>query len=350
MESVETALETLRDRDHPIFSSHGPMAVEALEDLGHADLAPAWAEAYSAEQGLRRMPDQPPLPCAQWRQYLGDSTKRSAWVALIDRELTRTPWREVARTWLPRLLPAAACDAAHGMIRTAHALRSLRRSDSPTRRHELAEALGYWASAYEELPGSPGGGRARLASGAIADVPSVPLSEQSFEGSITTRLRDLEHLPGFASSVAALEPGEDLAGFADDLARTAALLYLANAPRARVIDFIHALDAVYAVRELLGLLDEDASREALFYGWQTVAALHASAGGPVEPSRVSPPASADVPRLVERAIRVGGAHALKFAQACLREYEQQPDPVFHAALEDMVERMEELRQKLGTTI
>ena len=43
----------------------------------------------------------------------------------MDLELTREPWQGVARRWLPRLIPAASCDAAHGLIRVSHALRSV---------------------------------------------------------------------------------------------------------------------------------------------------------------------------------------------------------------------------------
>lgn len=81
-----------------------------------------------------------------------------------------------------------------------------------------------------------------------------------------------------------------------------------------------------------------------------MAALHASAGGPLAPPRIDAPPSAEVCKLVERAIEVRGPHAIKFAQACLAEYDNQPDPVFHAALKDMVERMEDLHEKLGLRI
>ena len=62
------------------------------------------------------------------------------------------------------------------------------------------------------------------------------------------------------------------------------------------------------------------------------------------------PAPEEVPALVERAVEVGGAHALKFAQACLSEYALAPDPLFHACLLDMVERMEHLRDQLGLRV
>lgn len=350
MAKLELALDTLRDRDHPILSSHGPMAVEALEALGLGHLAPGWAAAYREEQGLEPIPGGPPLEDAELELALGDPARRGAWIARMDLEIAQDGWREVARRWLPRLAPAVSCDAAHGLIRVAHGLRSLGRAESPERIHELAEGLAYWASAYRELPGKPGRGRPALPSQGIASVPIVPFSEQVWQGSISTRLDALVDLPGFEQAVSALDPGDDLAAFADDLALTSARLYLANTDRARVIEFIHAVDGVYAVRELLPFLDLEAGRDLLFYGWQTVAALHASGGGPLEPARVQAPCAGEIPGLVDRAIEVGGAHAIKFAQACLAEYANQPDPLFHAALADMVSKMEDLKAKLGLTL
>ena len=181
-------------------------------------------------------------------------------------------------------------------------------------------------------------------------MPTVPLSEQSYQGSITDRLRALRGLDGFEEAVARLIPGDDLVAFADDLARLGARLYLANAPRARVIDFIHAVDGVYAIRQLLPFLEPATGREALFYGWQTVAALHASAGGPLEPARMERVEASELPRLVEQAVENGGAHAIKFAQACVAEYAHRPDPVFPAALADAVTRVNELKERLGFVI
>ena len=98
------------------------------------------------------------------------------------------------------------------------------------------------------------------------------------------------------------------------------------------------------------MLDEEAARDLAFYGWQIVAGLHASAGDALPPTIFEAPPAADIPVLVERAVVVGGPHAIKFAQACLAEYALHPDPAFHACLADMVVRMEELKEKLGLVI
>lgn len=350
MAELDDALRILRDHDRPEFATHGPMAAEALIALGHADRASEWARQYLESERLEPLPKGTALCDDELEASFGRPDSRSHFIARIDQELAREPWPQVARRWLPRLIAGASADAAHGLIRSAHALRSLGQAESPERLHELAEALGYWASVYEELPGRPGLGKPGLASQAIAGVPVVPPAAQVYQGAISDRLRDVAKLPGFEDAVAALAPQDDLAAFAADLAQLSAHLYLANAPRARVIDFIHAVDGVYAVRELLPFLDADDARDLAFYGWQVIAALHASAGDAVPPVAFEVPSEAEVPALVDRAVAVGGAHAIKFAQACLAEHAIRPDPVFHAALQDMVVRMESLKEKLGLMI
>lgn len=348
MEPLDRALDLARDTLLPRFrSTHVPMGAEALASLGHPERVVAWTEAQRPE--LAPYPAAAPLTEAELQGALGDPQRLGAWVATFDRELRARGWKTVADEWIPRLLPAIGCDAAHGVIRTAHALRSLRRRTTPQRTHELAEALGFWAADYETLPGERAGGMTRLPSDVIPSLPQIPLEQQAGE-LIADQLRKLRDLPGFAGSVELAEPGDDVEGFVSDLARLSARLYLANAPIARVIHFIHALDGVSAVRELLPHLDANGAAEAAFYGWQTVAGLHAACGGPLELPDARTPAADEVPALVERAVEVGGAHALKFAQACLSEYALAPDPLFHACLLDMVERMEHLRDQLGLRV
>jgi len=349
VEPLDRALELLRDTHHPDFgNTHGPMGAEALVGLGHPERVLEWARDFREQ--LTPNPPGRPFPTERWREALGKPDQLGDWVALFDCEIDREGWRKAARLWLPRFLPAASCAAGHGLIRTAHALRSLAHSDTPPRRHELAEALGFWGADYEELSGEPGGGRPGPVSQAIASVPVVPADQQRWDGLITDRLRETTALPGFADAVSALEPSGPASDFLDDLSLCSARLYLANAPRARAIDFIHAVDGVACLRELVPYLGSADQLRALFYGWQLVAALQASAGGPLEPAELAPPPPAEVPSWVERAVSVGGPHALKFAQACLLEHARQPDPIYHAALADMVLRMEQLRDRLGILV
>jgi hypothetical protein len=123
-------------------------------------------------------------------------------------------------------------------------------------------------------------------------------------------------------------------------------LYLANVSRGNQHDiaFIHTLTAPSALRLIAPHLPTPAVDDALRYAWQAVAAIHAAysdldvppAGLAVELD--ADPISAD--DLIDRALATGDEHAIKYSEACLREYALQPDPVYLTAARTAVERME----------
>ena len=78
-------------------------------------------------------------------------------------------------TWWPRLLPGAAASATHGIIRTAHAVRSLASAGDPDDllTAELGSGLGYWAARFQYLPGSPKGGVVTDAVSAVTGLPRL---------------------------------------------------------------------------------------------------------------------------------------------------------------------------------
>ena len=43
--------------------------------------------------------------------------------------------------------------------------------------------------------------------------------------------------------------------------------------------------------------------------------------------------------LIDRAVAAGGAHSIKFTEACLREYALNPNPVYLAAARDATDRV-----------
>jgi hypothetical protein len=43
--------------------------------------------------------------------------------------------------------------------------------------------------------------------------------------------------------------------------------------------------------------------------------------------------------LIDRAVAAGGAHSIKFTEACLREYALNPNPVYLVAARDVTERV-----------
>ena len=163
-------------------ANHYPMGAEVLEAFGHPEAIPAaWSERAGA-YGPVPAAGRPIEGAAEQRLALGDPERAGDWLACFRRALDEAPWSEVVSRWAPLLAPAATAAAFHGLIRTGHAVRALRRADTPARRDELAAGLAYWASRYVELPTSPDGlgpGNARallptIRSPWLADDTDVP--------------------------------------------------------------------------------------------------------------------------------------------------------------------------------
>ena len=147
------------------LSNHGPMAAEAMVRRGHAGAVHRWLDGY-----MRRLEEFPrgtgPIG-ADWQPALGDPRRVADWTVYFTREITEQPWREVLRTWWPRLLPGVVAAATHGVIRVGHAVRALN-EDGEDADHltELAHGLAYWA---------PGGSRYRARPQPIQPSPPQAL-------------------------------------------------------------------------------------------------------------------------------------------------------------------------------
>jgi hypothetical protein len=157
-QALDEALERLRESGCEVAGgvapNHGPMAAEALVALGCGDAVVAWAERYRRQ--LDPMPPpRSPVTAGNWAQALGAIDRFGDWVAFVRAQLAEAPWRVVFGEWIGRLLPATPSAGAHGLIRTAHALRALAAAETVLRVEELGVALAYWAAYYRTLPGTP---------------------------------------------------------------------------------------------------------------------------------------------------------------------------------------------------
>jgi len=319
-------------------SNHGPMATEALFALGRPDAVLPWIEGYKS-----RFQDRPqtrsPIPREGWREALGDRSRVADWVAFFDRELAEAPWQAVLQAWVPRLAPGLWAATTHGPIRTGHAVRSLAASATPQRLHELAEGLGYWAARYQVLPGRPSGRpTSHSPSAAVQYVRRVHGPDFDASGSIVQQIKGLDDQPEFATAVDLVDTAGDLAWFLSDLTETCAGLYLAN-PKG-LIAFVHTVTAPSALRLLAPYLREADARLAARYAWQACAAIYAwySTTPPPTTADLTPPAE-NSETLIDRAVAAGGAHTIKFTEACLREYALNPKPVYLVAARDAAERV-----------
>jgi hypothetical protein len=197
--------------------------------------------------------------------------------------------------------------------------------------------LAYWAGRYQPLPGEPGRsarpgcGPAEL----LAKSDPVPPPRRA-RGFFFDAVRVLDDDPGFVRAIESFEfdPAASLSQVLHELCRAAAELYLAN-PHARIA-YVHCVTAPSALRLLAPYLDEETAVRAVGYAVQAALALHVVSAG-----RDAAGPDAAVERLAcdEAEIRYRAAcsleeHAVKFAEACLREHAIEPAPVFLLAAAD----------------
>jgi hypothetical protein len=156
-------------------------------------------------------------------------------------------------------------------------------------------------------------------------------------------VRVLDEQPGFADSIASVEiASSELDAVIGELSREGARLYLRN-PSARVA-YAHTVTAASALRLLTSLIAPETLHELAGFAFQASCALHAVQSGS---QQGEPTLSDKVRRLAEDPdeIRYRAAcslreHAIKLAEACLREDAIAPDPVLRLAAADAALELE----------
>ncbi len=319
-------------------ANHGPMAAEALFAMDREDAVVPWVDGYRGRLQYRPSPSLS-IPPEDWREYLGARERLGDWIVLFENELSESPWQHVVQRWVPRLAPAVMAAATHGLIRTAHSVRSLSLADTPQRRRELAQGLGFWAARYYTLPGMPSEANAGHTPKAALDHVER-LHDVSFDGvgPITDQIKGMEDHPEFAPAIDLADASGDLSRFISNLTETFAGIYLAS-PK-NLIAFVHTVTAPSALRMLAPYLNEEDAHQAATYAWQTCAAVYAwySTVPAQENAGLEEPAEGRE-ELIDRAVAAGGAHSIKFTEACLREYAISPNPVYLVAARDAAERV-----------
>jgi hypothetical protein len=307
-ECVDDALDRLWEAGFefgPDFAVHAPMVAETLATLGYDEVVPGWIDL---NQRLRRYYDPPAAvealpadPEAARREALGDFRRVADWVRYFEGRLGERPWREVVVEWWPYLIEGAFAAFTHGLIRTAHAVRTLSTVQQPSelQLNELARGLAYWAARY-----SP-----------------VPWKIQS-EGPVVTEAREV---PGALSELTALHAGK----------------YIELAPVPPVPQ-VHAVTAPAALRLVLPILPAELhvrSYEALAQVaagiWKAIPT--AAGNGPAAAVGYRPPPAGE---LVGRAVELGEEHAIKLTEACLREHAERPDERYLAAAHTLITKIE----------
>lgn len=336
--SLDEALDLLRDTGPEFgggFSNHGPMAAEALFQLERGDAVVPWIERYR-----RRLQPAPSTSSqvdrASWREALGDFRRAGDWVAFFRRELSKSPWKAVLAEWIPILAPGMVAAAMHGIIRTAHATRSLAAEETPARVDELANGLGYWAARYHELPGADAPHGELTPSQALPSVALLPAPPQGGR-LIMDGLVSLQDDSRFSAVTGLVATSGDASAFISELTLTFAGVCLKNAQGfGKAVTFIHTVTGPSAIRLLLPHLPDGASEPLLRYAWQAAAAIYCAFGSAIDPSAQRGPF--DTADLVDRAVATGDEHVIKFTDACLREHAINPHALYLNAVSDAIGR------------
>jgi hypothetical protein len=296
--AVNSALDRLQTTGFYLdnfFANHGPMAAEALAGLGYCDEVDGWVDANIHHRKHGALPNRSdPINGKvrkDWQEALGDRKRGGDWVDLFRRGLAETDWRHLLETWWPRLLPGCAGSLTHGLIRTAHAVRSLRTVDaqSALQIDELARGLAFWATEYSRSPSVAIDAPTQLSSAAVDRA----LSELTAE----------------------------YAGY-----------YAATMP-SRPVPLIHTVTAPAAMRLVLTELP------AYLHGisFQTMVSvnrgLFAAFGG--RRLTIREPAESvseqELGALAAQAVDIGDEHAIKMCEAAIREHRLRPDPRYLSA-------------------
>ncbi|MHB1846974.1 MAG: questin oxidase family protein [Deltaproteobacteria bacterium] len=315
---LDEAYEQLHDKG-PEFegwlANHGPMAADALVRLGSGDDVPGWVRGYTKR--LEPMPDARwPITEAEWREPLGDASRLGDWCALLTQQVHAEPWDAVLARWWPRLLPGAVASAAHGLIRTGHAVRALREEVTAPRLDELGHALGYWAARWQPVPGpQPSRGTADVG----AALEALPARELT--GGIRTRLACLSDDVTWPRALAAMAPVADAVAVprALDALVDAAVSHYRRWAHGNPIMLVHAATAPRAVALVLPALPEQlwpASYDAAWTVTATVTTVYRPSP-PAPPTHEQPPILDEV---VEHAIASGDEHAIKFTEVAVESH------------------------------
>lgn len=321
------------------LTNHGPMAAEALVTLGRGDQVINFVEGYKRRFVSKFPPADEPINQRNWRQALGIGKRVADWVNFFDEEMKEAAWPQVLARWSAVLTPGLSAAAAHGLIRTGHAVRSLSVKETALRRHELAQGLGYWAAYYRELPHSSREPSQNLEpSIALARVPMLPNDQRGASGSIMVGLAGLSQFEPFAGVITLVEPTANFSGFLSQVSEAFANAYLKNVTPRNFITLIHTVTATTALRSLLPHLSAANKTQLLRYGWQVSSALYSIAGiGSTNPPLKPREITRD--ELIRRAVNLQEEHAIKFSEACLREYALNPRPVYLQAADDALQRL-----------
>ena len=314
-------------------ANHYPMAAEALEALGYEDaIEDSWrqgADGYAGE-----LPRVGPIEGTE--DALGSYDRFGDWLDFFRAALARAPWRSVVAVWAPRLAPGIAGATFHGVIRSAHAARALRRRESGARRNELAAGLAYWAARYTELPAREGSRGERGSLRATLEQLEHPWLDDATDVdffSVLERLTAVSLAPPVSLEEREATPRAEL----DLLVREAAGAFLEMLVLERQrIWLLHTVTGPAAVDLLLPEVDRAGARKLVEYARQAVVALYAAYGAPYRAGAHVRDAPGEWPTLTRRAAESRSVHTIKLIEALAR-FDGGGDPLLRSVAAQWLE-------------
>jgi hypothetical protein len=341
-DALDTVLENLAGFSPEYgrgLSNHGPMVAEVMTVLGRAERLPGWLEHYRPR--LEPMPaSRQTIGRGEWRQALGNFARAGDWADFFQRELAQVPWTQVLRDWVPRLAPGLSGAGGHGMIRTGHAIRALSREETPDRKRELGEALGYWAARYTKLPGILSARQGKL-------TPLEALSRIKWQYKrqrppfrlISDGLKGLMGFSPFVGVINLVNLSDDLPERISQITGAMVRVFLAQKDdRHALIPYIHTVTVPNIARAFLPYLERREAGILTSYGWQLAGAVY-TVFGQANPVQTFAPPSDDRQQLIDAALETNDSHVIKFTAACLGEYDLNSDDAYLAAAWEAVERL-----------
>ena len=320
------------------LSNHGPMAAEALVELGHGSRVIEFAKVYNRYYYSSYPSPKSAVTDENWKQALSDKTRLADWVAYFRGSLEEGNWQKLVGDWVPRLAPGLSAAAAHGVIRTGHAIRSLERADTADRRYELGQALGYWAAYYHEIPESDEISKQMPASDAVKQVPMIEPEKVSHTRSIMRKLEVVSKWKPFEKVSGMFDASRDPAESIADITEAFAGLFVRHGNRGNTVSMVHSVTGTAMLRSLLPYLTEAEQRRLIRYGWQMAAGIYSASGNETRNEQRSA-AEIRIDDLKNRAALSNEVHAIKFTEACLREHEVNSNSIYLIAAEDAIARL-----------
>jgi hypothetical protein len=254
--------------------------------------------------------------------------------------LAEAPWTDVLELWVPRLAPGTL-GGIHGAIRTAHAVRSLGETETDPRIRELAEGLAYWAASYGVVTQDDGGQGSLSPSQAIGQLDQLDLADRTGWLAFTDPIGKLDDVPSFSGAAGLIDCEHDPSAAVSDLARIFASILISNNSTVNPRALCHGLTTGTVYRLMSPHLSVEAARCILRYGWQTAAAFYCAIVLEPPATSVEPP-GVTVDEIIDDALACPDEHGIKVTDACLREYEIDPDPVFLVAARSTTRRLNEV--------